>query len=36
MVHVRDVEAFRVALAEANIDEDDVTLIKSEEFPRIR
>lgn len=33
-VHVRDVEAFRAALADANINDADVTLIKTEDFPR--
>lgn len=35
-VHVRDVEAFRAALAESGIGEDDVRLKKTEDFPRPR
>ncbi len=33
-VHVRDVEAFRAALAELGIGDDDVTLVKTEDFPQ--
>lgn len=33
-VHVRDVEAFRAALAEIGIGDDDVTLINTDDFPQ--
>ena len=33
-VHVRDVEAFRAVLAGLGIGDDDVTLIKTDDFPR--
>ncbi len=33
-VHVSDVEAFRAALADLNINDDDVTLVKAEHFPQ--
>lgn len=35
-VHVRDVEAFRAALAALNINDDDVILVKADDFPRPR